>query len=199
MLLEPAAVPFALSSRPLNFVVLGIALWAAGCDRQSDDKAQPQPAAAAGAAATPAGAIDRSHKGSALPVLTVKDPAGRTLALNELKGPVLINLWATWCAPCVTELPQLERLAADRAGRLRVVTVSQDLGEPAKVAEFLKGKGAAHLEPWIDPKGDLPFQYGGGTLPTTIYFDASGREVWRYVGGHDWTSRETATMLAEGG
>jgi thiol-disulfide isomerase/thioredoxin len=197
MLLEPAPVPLVSSSRPLNFAVLGIALWAAGCDRQSSEKAQPQPAAT-GAAATPAGAIDRSHKGAPLPVLTVKDPAGRTLALNGLKGPVLINLWATWCAPCVTELPQLDRLAADRAGSLRVVTVSQDLGEPVKVAAFLKDKGAVHLEPWIDPKGDLPFQYGGGTLPTTIYFDASGHEVWRYVGGHDWTSAETAKMLAEG-
>lgn len=144
------------------------------------------------------GTIDRSHKGAALPDLTVKDPGGRTLKLAELKGPVLINLWATWCAPCVTELPLLDRLAADRAGKLRVVTISQDLGEGAKVAEFLKAKGAGRLEPWLDPDNELAFRYGGGTLPTTILFDAAGREVWRLVGGHDWASAETAKMLAEG-
>ncbi|MFT4025509.1 MAG: TlpA disulfide reductase family protein [Novosphingobium sp.] len=200
MLLEPAPVLSALSSRPLTLSILGLTLLAGGCDRQSTDKAQPQASASATAPAsqTPAGAIDRSHKGSPLPAVTVTDPSGRSLPLGELKGPVLINLWATWCAPCVTELPQLDKLAAERAGTLRVVTVSEDMGEPARVAEFLKGKGAAHLEPWIDAKGDLPARYGGGTLPTTIYFDAAGKEVWRYVGGHDWTGADTAKMLAEG-
>ena len=194
-----------LSSRPLNFavpnMVLTLALMApvmlGGCDRQSEDKAQPQPSAAATAPAsgTPAGAIDRSHKGEPLPDVTVQDPAGKTLKLNTLKGPVLVNLWATWCAPCVTELPQLDKLAA---GSLRVVTVSQDMGDPAKVAEFLKGK-APHLEPWLDPENELAFRYGGGTLPTTIYYDAAGREIWRFVGGHDWTGGEAGKLLAEGG
>jgi thiol-disulfide isomerase/thioredoxin len=97
----------------------------------------------------------------------------------------------------VTELPLLDKLAADRAGKLRVVTVSQDMGDGAKVAEFLKGKGVTRLEPWLDPENELAFKYGGGTLPTTVYYDRAGREVWRFVGGHDWTSAETARMLAE--
>lgn len=189
-------------SRPLNSVVLGLALLAAGCDRQSGDKAQPAPAAG-GSASAPAkggelnGTIDRSHKGEPLPDVTVKDPTGRSLALKDLKGPVLVNLWATWCAPCVTELPLLDKLAADRA--LRVVTVSQDMEGGAKVAEFLKGKGATRLEPWLDPENDLAFRFGGGTLPTTVYYDSAGREVWRLVGGHDWSGPETAKLLAEGG
>jgi thiol-disulfide isomerase/thioredoxin len=209
MLLEPAVL---LSSRPLNSVFLGLALLAAGCDRQSGDKAQPQASGSPATAPTKnasvpgtagqgigalTGTIDRSHKGEPLPDLTVKDPAGRALRLKELKGPVLINLWATWCAPCVTELPLLDQLADDRAEALRIVTVSQDLGDGAKIAEFLKGKGLRHLEPWLDPKNDLIFRYGGGTLPTTVYYDAAGREVWRLVGGHDWSNAETAKLLAE--
>lgn len=193
-----------MSSRPLNFAVLGLALslplLAAGCDRQSADKAQPEASASAAAPAAPGGeagaltgTIDRSHKGAALPKFTVKDPTGKTLDLTALKGPVLINLWATWCAPCVTELPLLDKLAATT----RVVTVSQDMGDGTKVAEFLKGKGVTRLEPWLDPNNDLAFQYGGGTLPTTVYYDASGHEVWRFVGGHDWGSAATAAMLAE--
>lgn len=199
-------MPLPISSRPLNLVVLSLAVMAAGCDRQSSEKAQPRatqaagaPSASAGQAAPPAsGALDRSHKGEALPDITVKDPSGRALKLADLKGPVLINLWATWCAPCVTELPQLDKLAADRAGTLKVVTVSQDMTEGAKVAEFLKGKGLTRLEPWLDPQNDLAFKFGGGTLPTTVFYDAAGHEVWRFVGGHDWTSAQTAKMLAEG-
>jgi thiol-disulfide isomerase/thioredoxin len=177
---------------------------AAGCDRQSGEKAQPQGTQAAGApsaiSSPPAsGTLDPSHKGDALPDVTVKDPAGRSLKLADLKGPVLINLWATWCAPCVTELPQLDKLAAERGDKLKVVTVSQDMGDGTKVAEFLKGKGLTRLEPWLDPQNDLAFKYGGGNLPTTILYDASGREVWRFLGGHDWTGAETGKILAEGG
>lgn len=203
----PSVTPFTLSSRPLNFVVLSLAVMVAGCDRQSGGNAQPQGTEAAGASSAPAaptapaasGTLDRSHKGEPLPGVTVKDPAGLTLKLADLKGPVLINLWATWCAPCVTELPQLDKLAAERAGTLKVVTVSQDMGDGPKVAEFLKGKGLTRLDPWLDPQNDLAFKYGGGTLPTTVFYDAAGREVWRFVGGHDWTGAETAKMLAEGG
>ena len=200
-------MPLPISSRPLNFVVLGLAVMAAGCDRQSGGNAQPQGTKASSTSSAPAaptapaasGVLDRSHKGEPLPVVTVKDPAGGTLKLADLKGPALINLWATWCAPCVTELPQLDKLATDRAGTLKVVTVSQDMGDGSKVAEFLNGKGLTRLKPWLDPQNDLAFKYGGGTLPTTVFYNAAGREVWRFVGGHDWTSAETTKMLAEGG
>jgi thiol-disulfide isomerase/thioredoxin len=197
MLLEPAPVPSVVSSRALNSIVLGLGLLAAGCDRQSDGPAQPQASATAEAPkakAAPAEAFDRMFKGTPLPDVTFKDPAGKTLNLKDLKGPVLVNLWATWCAPCVVELPQLDKLAKDG---LRVVTVSQDLEGGAKVAEFLKGKGLAHLEPWLDPENQLMGTYGSGTLPTSVYYDASGREVWRLLGEHDWTSPITAKVLAE--
>lgn len=192
-------------SRSLKLAVLGCAVLAGSCDRQSGDKAQPQAAASAAAsggsaAAAPAGRIDRSHKGSALPDFTLADASGAKLRLADLKGkPVLINLWATWCAPCVTELPTLNALSNRADANVRVVTVSQDTGEPAKVQAFLDARGFAQLPAWVDPKGDLAFHYDANTLPTTIYYDAQGKEVWRYVGGHDWGSTESAKMLAEAG
>ncbi|MDR2856938.1 MAG: TlpA family protein disulfide reductase [Novosphingobium sp.] len=192
-----------LLSRSLNLAVLGLAVVLAGCNRESGGKAQPQasPGASPPGAAGPnglSGMIDRSHKGSAMPAFTLTDQSGRTAQLASFKGrPLLVNLWATWCAPCVIELPMLDRLAADRAGSLKVLTVSQDMANTQKVAPFLAGKGVTHLEPWLDPGGDLAFHYAAETLPITIYYDAQGREVWRYAGGHDWTSAETAKMLAE--
>lgn len=190
-------------SRSLKLAVLGLAILAAGCDRQSRENAQPQASASAApdAPASPdglGGTIDRSHKGSVLPDFTLTDAAGKHAALASFKGkPLLVNLWATWCAPCVVELPMLDKLAEARAGSLKVLTVSQDMTHTDKVAAFLASKGGPHLEPWLDPKNDLAFQYEASTLPTTILYDSQGKEVWRFVGGHDWTSLETAKMLAE--
>ena len=178
----------------------------AGCDRQSGEQAQPQATHAATVSAEPAvgaapgaaaGVIDRSHKGSALPDFTLKDLAGKELQLASLKGkPLLINLWATWCAPCVAELPQLDTLAAGNPG-LKVLTVNQDMDKLDSVAPFLKARGVTRLEPWLNPDNSLTFQFGADTLPVTILYDSSGREVWRTVGGRDWNTADTAALLAE--
>lgn len=196
-----------LLSRSLKLAVLGpvtlagaviAPVFLGGCDRQSSEKAQPQPAKNTGAEVL-AGTIDRSHRGSLLPDFTLSDASGRQLRLRTLKGkPLLLNLWATWCGPCVVEMPMLEKLATERDGALRVLTVSQDMGQTDKVATFMTRHGFKRLEPWLDPENDLSFHYGTGTLPTTVYYDAQGREIWRFVGGHDWTNAETARMLAEG-
>ena len=132
-----------------------------------------------------------------MPQFTLKDPASRELQLTSLKGkPLLINLWATWCAPCVAELPQLDKIAADHPG-LKVLTVNQDMEKLDKVAPFLKAHGATRLEPWLNPDNSLTFQFGADTLPATILYDAQGREVWRTTGGRDWTSADTPALLAE--
>lgn len=133
-----------------------------------------------------------------MPDFVLKDPAGKELKLASLKGkPVLINLWATWCAPCVAELPALDKLAAAHQDSLKVLTVSQDMGKPEAIAPFLKQHGVTRLEPWLDAEGNLAMQYDVQTLPTSIYYDAQGREVWRLTGAHDWTSPDTAALLAE--
>ncbi len=187
-----------LLSRLLKLAVLGftlpVLLTLGGCDRESGKDAQPQ---ASSSGAVLSGIIDRSHKGSQLPEFTFSDPAGKTLQLTSLKGkPLLINLWATWCGPCVAELPMLDRLAG--RGETHVLTVSQDMAQPEKIAAFLTARELKNLEPWLDPENQLNFHYNTGILPTTVYYDAAGREVWRLVGGHDWDSAETAKMLAEG-
>ncbi len=187
-----------LLSRLLTSVALGCAVLLAACDRQSEGQAQPSASADAADAAKPqAGAADRSHKGSALPDFQLKDPAGKELNLASLKGkPLLINLWATWCAPCVAELPQLDKLAADHPG-LKVLTVNQDMDKLGAVPAFLKARGATRLEPWLNPDNSLTFQFGAETLPFTVLYDTAGREVWRIQGGRDWNGADTAALLAE--
>lgn len=185
-----------LSSRLLNAAVLGCAVLVAGCDRQSGQDTQPQPAASAPVAT---GTVDRSHKGSVLPDFVLADPAGRKLDLQAQRGkPVLINLWATWCAPCVAELPALNALAATLEGKVTVLAVNQDASGLEKVAPFLAQRSVTRLEPWLDPKNDLAFQFGAETLPVTVLYDSQGREVWRVAGPKEWGDTETLALIAEG-
>lgn len=187
------------SSRLLTCLTLAAALVAGGCDRQSAPSAQP----AAGATAVAGektfnGTLDIENRGAAMPDFVLTDPEGKRLTSADLKGkPVLINLWATWCGPCVLEMPMLDALAGEDGGKLRVLTVSQDLQGAEKVVPFFAERKFAHLEPWLDPENTLGDHYATGILPTTVLYDKDGREVWRMIGGHDWSGPRTTALLAD--
>jgi thiol-disulfide isomerase/thioredoxin len=164
-------------------------------------KAAEQPAANQSAAAAGESGIKgvhRDHAGKNVPAATFTDPDGKTVSLADFKGkPVLVNLWATWCAPCVKELPTLDELA--RSGAVNVLAVSQDMGPHASVVAFLQGHKIGTLEPYQDAKMSLSGGFGAEVLPTSILIGADGKEVWRYVGDLDWTGPEAAKLLAEAG
>lgn len=183
-----------------GLAIMALALVLAGCDRNAGNEAgqSQQGLRATATTAVGGGTIDRSHKGTPLPDLAFSDPAGRKLQLASLKGkPVLINLWATWCGPCVQEMPTLDRIAGENAAMLRIVTVSQD-APGAPVGDFFRQNGLKRLEPWLDPEGKLDIHFGTGSLPTSVFYDSEGREVWRLVGTRDWTTDETTALLLEG-
>lgn len=142
--------------------------------------------------------VHRENAGKPAPVATFNDPDGKPVRIADFAGkPVLVNLWATWCAPCVKELPTLDELA--RRG-VEVIAVSQDDGPHASVVAFLQGHQIGTLEPYQDPKMALSGALGPDTvLPTSILIGADGKEVWRYVGDLDWTSPEAAKLLSEAG
>ncbi|MEQ1687124.1 MAG: TlpA disulfide reductase family protein [Sphingopyxis sp.] len=144
--------------------------------------------------------IDRSHSGTPLPDDIVEDRPGHLARLSDAAGkPIIVNLWATWCGPCVEELPTLDRMAAAQTGRVRVIALSQDLASAGTdPAQFLAVHGWSHVEPWRDPDNAIGLIYGGG-LPTTILFDASGQEVARVIGPIDWTGSGARALLAEAG
>lgn len=141
----------------------------------------------------------RSFAGTPLPALQFTDPQGHALDLAAQDGPVLINLWATWCAPCVTEMPQLDTLAAELEGEVRVITVSQDVRGAEVVTPFFAKKGFNRLEPWLDPDAALSAQFTPeGALPLTILFDAKGQEVLRVAGGYAWDTPAAAALIRDG-
>jgi thiol-disulfide isomerase/thioredoxin len=145
-----------------------------------------------------AGVVDRKFAGTLLPAMQFTDPKGAALDLATQDGPVLINLWATWCVPCVVEMPQLERLAGTLEGEVRVITISQDIRGAEVVVPFFAQKGFTRLEPWLDPEAELSAQFTPeGALPLTLLFDAKGKEVLRVAGGYDWGSPEAAALIRE--
>ncbi|GAB5347997.1 Thiol-disulfide oxidoreductase ResA [Alteriqipengyuania sp. 357] len=169
-----------------------------GCDRETDEAPQESGSAASTGEAAKAGEIDRSRAGDLMPAANLVNTEDGVLNLGALQGrPVLVNLWATWCAPCVKEMPLLDDLAADYEGELNVVTISQDMGDPANVAAFFADNGLENLPQWIDPQLALGEAMGAATLPTTVLYDRQGQEVWRVTGDFDWSSEQARAAIEE--
>ncbi len=169
-------------------------LLLAGCDRAADAPAQPADSAPGAAA----GEVVRTFAGTPLPAMQFTDVAGQTLDLAAQDGPLLVNLWATWCAPCVKEMPQLDALAATLEGEVRVITVSQDVRGAEVVTPFFAKAGFQQLQPWLDPDAELSAQFTpDGVLPLTILFDGGGKEVLRVTGGYDWSTPQAAALVRD--
>jgi len=123
-----------------------------------------------------------------VPAATFVDAQGRSQALSAFKGRVVIlNIWATWCAPCVRELPEVGRLvAALGPGKVTVVAVNTGHEDAAATASFLKTHGAANLAVYRDPDLSLMSAFGSEGLPFSVLIDARGREIARASGPMQW-------------
>jgi thiol-disulfide isomerase/thioredoxin len=197
---------FAIRRVPNPFLaILGLLLAGsiAGCDREKPGGGQAEQGQANVSAGQAKGIgdfeyiIDRSHKGKAAPAVAFRGPDDAPVTLAAFRGrPLLVNLWATWCAPCVAEMPTLDALAAKRGERMKVIAVAQDL-QGAKVVEpWFQKAGLKALQPYLDPENGL-LDAANSALPTSIFYDAEGREVWRVVGAIDWQGKEAAALLGE--
>lgn len=165
-----------------------------GC-RQPEAAAPTNNDATAEAPAAPG--LTRAFAGKSAPDTVFADPEGEEASIADFAGkPVLVNLWASWCVPCVKELPTLEKLH-DSQDSIAVVSISQDMGPAASVAAFLDKNGIGEFAAYQDSKMALSGALGAEILPTTVLYDARGKEVWRFVGDLDWTGDEATKLLAE--
>jgi len=184
-------------------LLLPVLLLACGrapeANKAADQPAWPGPRAGGAAAeSAPANRLDRSHAGTPAPAAAFEDPRGSAVTLADFRGrPLLVNLWATWCGPCVIEMPTLDALAASGDSPLQILAISQDADGRAKVDAFFAERRFSALEPYIDPGLRLMSGLGVDTLPTTILYDKDGREVWRMTGIEDWRSPRAAALIAE--
>ncbi|HEY0106604.1 MAG TPA: TlpA disulfide reductase family protein [Rhizomicrobium sp.] len=133
----------------------------------------------------------------AVPQVAILSGAGTRVPLAAFKGKyVLLNLWATWCAPCVKELPALAKLKASvPGGHFDVVAVDVGRGTPADARGFLDAHGAQALGTYVDSNLALLRAFGAFGLPLTVLIDPQGREIGRAVGPAAWDSPDAMTYF----
>ncbi len=125
------------------------------------------------------------------------DGEGKERRFGEWKGKiVLVNLWATWCAPCKLEMPSLDRLQAKLGGdNFAVVPISLDRTGLEKPREFLATKNLTNLGLFLDSKNAMMQTLRAQGLPLTVILDRQGREIARLAGPAEWDSAEAEAMI----
>jgi thiol-disulfide isomerase/thioredoxin len=126
-----------------------------------------------------------------------QDADGNTVRLADFKGrPILLNIWAKWCAPCLIEMPALNKLQAGTApGTLAVVTVAVDEPDPAKVRDFIANRRWNALKPYLDPKNVFAAALDIKSIPVSVLIDKDGFALVRVDAPVEWYSDEAIRLL----
>jgi thiol-disulfide isomerase/thioredoxin len=135
--------------------------------------------------------------GQPAPAISFTDAQGKTLSLADFRGRVvLLNFWATWCVPCVQEMPSLDNLQAKLGGdNFVVVAISTDREGLPIVRPFLDKLGIHNLAVYLDPPHGAQRAFGIRGIPTTMVIDREGRERGRLEGMTRWDSSEALALI----
>ena len=141
-------------------------------------------------------ALHDAPKATSTAPFELADGAGRA-TLEDYKGKyVLVNFWATWCAPCRTEMPHLSKLQSDLGGEdFEVLTIATGRNSPEGIKKFFADTGISNLPRHQDPKQALASQMGIFGLPITVLLDPEGREIARLRGDADWASDSAVAII----
>lgn len=130
-----------------------------------------------------------------LPAAAFFDAKGERLSLASFNGRyVLLNLWATWCGPCVRELPALAKLQQS-VPSLTIIAVSEGRENAADTARFLKEHGAAALHVYTDPDHAFLAALGVVGLPLSVLLDTNGTEQAKAEGPAEWDAPEAIAYM----
>lgn len=131
------------------------------------------------------------------PATAFEDRDGNPVTLASFPGQVILaNFWATWCVPCLVEMPALNRLQ-QRLGseQFKVITISLDRKGYELIDPFFAENNIDALEAYLDHSNKLSLEIGAIGLPTTVLIDARGRWLGRYIGDADWDSEGAVRFL----
>jgi peroxiredoxin len=140
-------------------------------------------------------AMPRSRQAIVAPSFVLPDLAGKVVRMDELRGKVVVlNLWATWCPPCVEEMPTLQRLANKMAGRdFMLLAVSED-EESKLVGPWVAARGFT-FPVLLDERGVVGADLGVTGYPETFVVDRQGRIVHHHIGYRDWAEPRIVAAL----
>ena len=134
----------------------------------------------------------------AAPEFTLNNLSGERVKLEQFRGDyVLLNFWATWCLPCVKEMPSMERLQQNFKDRgIQVVAISLDKEPKEKVAAFVDQLSLT-FPILLDPDGIVSGPYGASALPSTFILNPDGRVIAAAKGERDWYGAEAVSYFDE--
>ncbi len=197
-LLEPRTLLIAMSG--LGALFLAYVLLAA-----SEPTQKPWEAANASLLTGDMEAFAPTFPPRGVPEVMLEGPDGEPVFLSELigRGPAVVNLWATWCPPCIEELPSLAALKERLSGEVPVYTIAMEAGDPQRQRDMLARLGLEEALPlYRDPSLSLLRSFterrGSGAaagLPITVIYDSRAQEVGRLAGAADWTSPEALRLV----
>ncbi len=175
-------------------LVLSAALYV-GCGEAGNPETGGAPAL------TPAGEVARfqvAAEPKAAPELVFTAVGDREVMLSDFRGKtVLLNFWATWCAPCKVEMPSLDRLHAQLGGDdFAVVAISSDRAGAKAVDPYFDREGLT-LDRYYDPKNAAGMALGVTGLPTSVLIDKEGRELGRLLGDAEWDSDDAVALVKQ--
>ena len=133
----------------------------------------------------------------AVPAVTFTDADGAEMTLTAFEGQfVVLNFWATWCAPCRVEMPSLNSLQQQLGGEgFAVVTIASGRNPVPAINRFFDEEGITDLPVYLDPRQTMSRQMGVLGLPITVLLDPAGREIGRLRGDADWASEDAIALL----
>ncbi|MGB4397814.1 MAG: TlpA disulfide reductase family protein [Daejeonella sp.] len=131
----------------------------------------------------------------AIEEMVFKDENGKTITLSDLKGKaVFVNFWATWCPPCIAEMPSINKLSQKFKDKSNVVFLMVDMDADMKKSQKFMQKNGYNLNVYA-PASQISPAYFAGALPTTLLFDKSGKLVFKHEGGADYGNAEFEKFL----
>ena len=124
-----------------------------------------------------------------LPSPVVLDMDENVIEIGPNNDILVINFWATWCAPCKKEMPSLNNLAENmKYDDVKIITVASGRNSKEAIESFFSDNDLVNLNKFRDPRGKIAMSYGVTALPTTVVIDPSGKEIGRIIGDIDWNT-----------
>ena len=142
--------------------------------------------------------LDFHSTAIAVPTTEFVSIDGESRQLSDYQGQyVLLNFWATWCAPCRKEMPQLAALQEEYGGDyFQVVTIATGRNPPPAIKKFFAKLGVSNLPMHRDPKQQLAREMGVSGLPVVMLIDPEGKEIGRLTGPAEWDSESAKAIVA---